>query len=197
MVVVCVFGDSIAWGAGDFETGGWVARLNNHLQKTTGGQVYNCGIRGDDTNGLLQRFEVEGRARAPDVVIFAIGINDSEFETSGRGTRVKTEAFRKNIGMLIDKAKKITNKIAYVGLTRVDESKTTSIPGEDIEYRNDDISRYDAAIEELCKANHITYVKMADVLKSKDLDDGLHPNSAGHEKMFERVRDVLSKERML
>jgi lysophospholipase L1-like esterase len=34
---------------------------------------------------------------------------------------------------------------------------------------------------------------MTDLLSNDDLYDGLHPNSEGHRKMFERIKDNLVK----
>ena len=31
---VCVFGDSIVWGGGDSENGGWVSRLKKYLENS-------------------------------------------------------------------------------------------------------------------------------------------------------------------
>jgi lysophospholipase L1-like esterase len=38
---------------------------------------------------------------------------------------------------------------------------------------------------------------MFDLLDEKDLIDGLHPNSQGHQKMFERVRDFLLENKLV
>jgi lysophospholipase L1-like esterase len=52
---ICVFGDSITWGAYDPERGGWVNRLRNDLEKKEI-ESYNLGISGDTTADLLKRF---------------------------------------------------------------------------------------------------------------------------------------------
>ena len=38
---------------------------------------------------------------------------------------------------------------------------------------------------------------MYGLLDKEDLEDGLHPNSAGHEKMFQRVKDFLIKNKII
>ena len=199
MTVVCVFGDSIAWGAADSESGGWVARLNSYLQISGyDAIVYNRGVCGDDTDRLLRRFKMEATALEPDVIIFAIGINDSQHVRPRKDSRIRIEKFRKNLEVLLNQAKRITGRIIYVGLTRVDESKTVPIPCDAVDYyNNESISGYDAAIKKLCQKNKVAYIGMLDLLSAYDLEDGLHPNSRGHEKMFERVRKSLFDTKML
>ena len=75
MQTICVFGDSIAWGASDSEKGGWVERLKIYMGEHRSGNVYNLGVSGDTTNDLLERFEQEAKARESDVIIFAVGTN--------------------------------------------------------------------------------------------------------------------------
>ena len=48
-------------------------------------------------------------------------------------------------------------------------------------------------IKEICAKNNLLFIEMQDLLKDEDLEDGLHPNSKGHEKMFLRVKDFLEK----
>ena len=84
MATICVFGDSIAWGAVDPENGGWVSSLRNYFESKSlradlDTDVYNLGISGDNTDDLLERFDVEVEARKPDTIVFAIGINDAQF----------------------------------------------------------------------------------------------------------------------
>ncbi|MEA1963419.1 MAG: hypothetical protein U9M94_04270 [Patescibacteria group bacterium] len=41
------------------------------------------------------------------------------------------------------------------------------------------------------------FIEMFDLLNDEDLEDGLHPNSDGHEKMFKRVRDFLIENKII
>jgi len=38
---------------------------------------------------------------------------------------------------------------------------------------------------------------MGDSLEFSDLEDGLHPNAKGHEKMFQRIRDFLVENKVI
>ena len=107
---ICIFGDSIAYGFSDLEKGGWVNRLrlyveNEHPEWAC--QVYNQGVSGDDTNDLLNRFKTEAEAREPEIIIFAIGINDSMYIEKQQNSRVALEQFKENLKELLTQAKKI------------------------------------------------------------------------------------------
>jgi len=144
---ILVFGDSITWGTADFEHGGWVTRLFIELGRDFEIDVYNLGVSGDKTPDLLERFESETKARVEEgeevILIFAIGINDSYFIHSKNTLMTPLEEFKVNIQELIDRAQKISSKIIFVGLTPVDEPKTTPIPwNTDKSYTNENIKKY-------------------------------------------------------
>jgi lysophospholipase L1-like esterase len=191
--IICAFGDSITWGACDIEKGGWVARLRGYLENNNFNVwVYNCGVSGANTDKLLKRFKVEALARRPNLIIFAIGINDSQYVNSKDNPRVPLEKFQKNLQELINQAKEFTDQIVFVGLTKVDESKTMPIPWDPIKfYDRENIKLYNAKIKEVCEKNNLLFIEMFDLLNDSDLEDGLHPNSQGHEKMFLRIKDFL------
>ena len=76
---ICIWGDSIVYGGGDVEEGGWVNRLALYLRREDRDhRVYNLGISGEITTETLVRFEVEAAARDLEQVVFAIGINDTQ-----------------------------------------------------------------------------------------------------------------------
>lgn len=198
MANICVFGDSITWGANDSEQGGWVNRLRNYYQSQglrvdKDVDVYNLGVSGDNTEDLLKRFHVELEARLGEkttFVVFAIGINDSQFVISKNENRISAEAFQANLKTLIKDAKKYADKIAFVGLTQVDEAKTVPISwNKDKRYTNDDIEKYDEIIQIVVDEEGIVYIGMKGVVGLEDLGDGLHPNSEGHKKMFEKIKE--------
>lgn len=197
MATICIFGDSITWGAVDSEGGGWATRLRNYFESKgervdQDVDVYNLGISGDNTDDLISRFSVEMKAREPDVVVFAIGINDSQFVISENKNRVSIEKFRDNLKKMISAAEAEGCKIILIGLTRVDESKTSPIPwNTNKKYQNRDIERYDTEIKAIGYQNGLEYIDMSRILQSEDLEDGLHPNINGHRKMFERIKEEV------
>ncbi|MDA0866715.1 MAG: GDSL-type esterase/lipase family protein, partial [Cyanobacteria bacterium] len=82
---IVAVGDSLVYGYGDPEGGGWVERLRRRwLQpETPGHAVYNLGVRGDGVKLVAQRLDSEFRYRGelrnrlPDVVMLSVGVNDS------------------------------------------------------------------------------------------------------------------------
>ena len=190
---ICIFGDSVTWGANDFEKGGWVNRLRIYSDKYLDDfPVYNLGVSGDSTNELLERFELECRVRRPEVIIFSIGLNDSMFVKDKNDYYVTIKRFKENLGRLISLAKVYSQKIIFMGLTKVDESKTTPIPWElTLYYENENIKKYDVEIKTIADKNNLIYIELYGLLKVTDLDDGLHANAKGHEKIFQKVKSVL------
>lgn len=202
MARILIFGDSIVFGNWDAIGGGWADRLKQYCMKKElenpelDYSVYNLGISGDSTGNLLERFEFEAKQRIYNkeetTVIFAIGLNDSQIGSIG----ISPEKFRKNIGKLIEAAGGYSSKIIFVGLIPVDELKTNPISwDENMFYKNERIEKYDEIIKSICRENNIYFIDMLGEFSKLDykklLEDGLHPNSAGHKKMFEIVRDFL------
>jgi len=188
-----IFGDSITWGACD-EMGGWANRLRNYLGKdpVNYSKVCNLGVSGNNSDDLLKRFNSENQARNPNIIMIAIGVNDSQYINSKDNPRVTLEKFENNLLELIVQAKKFTEEIIFVGLTIVDESKVMPIPWDKTKYYdNENTVIYDAKIKEVAKNNNLHFIEMNDLLTEDDLEDGLHPNSKGHEKMFLRIKDFL------
>lgn len=202
-----VFGDSISYGAWDSE-GGWVERLRNFLDKRFLSNndlyflTYNLGISGDTTEDLVERFEFESQMRAKEgekaLFIFSIGGNDSEFNNKQNKCKVNIEDFNKNIIKLIKLARKFSNKIIFTGLTNTDESKTDPIPwNKDFSYKNELIKEYDEIIQKTCKEEKIPFIAIFNKLDNTDLEDGCHPNSKGHEKIFNLVKEFLIKNKII
>jgi len=203
MKIILIFGDSITYGAWDKE-GGWVARLRKFINKKSSEYlIYNLGISGDTAENLLKRFESETEQRVEgeeDIFIFAIGLNDSQFIHSKKNTRFSLQEFKNNIQKIISLAKKSSPKIIFLGLTPVDEKKT--VPwSEDKSYKNEYIQKFNEIIKTICNENNAYFIEIFERLikinYKKLLDDGAHPNSKGHEKIFKSVKDSLIKNKII
>jgi len=206
-----VFGDSITYGAWDKE-GGWVSRLKKFLHEKTLSDpqhkylVYNLGVSGHTAEDLLKRFEFETKQRIKEgeetIVIFNIGINDSQFIHSKKDLRFHPEEFKSNLQKLVKLAKKFSSKIIFVGLNPVDESKADPIPwSPDKSYKNEYIRRFNEIIKSVCKENEVYFIEIFEELIKMSylnlLEDGLHLNSKGHEIVFEMVKESLIKNRII
>ena len=193
-----IWGDSITYGVGDSEKGGWVERLKVFLWKKREIDVYNRGVGADRTDDVIKRFEVECKAILPEIVIFSIGINDSVYICERNNPKVSIRKFRKNIKKLIGLAKKYAGRIIFIGLTSVDDKKTMPVPwNRNKSYENAIIAKYDNLIKEVCKENKLLFIPMFELLNKKELFDGLHPTPKGYEKMFNRIKKFLIKNKII
>lgn len=200
MNTICIFGDSTAWGAWDLEKGGWATRLWFYLAKREGDdyvELYNLSISGGTTETILARFESEAKIREADALIFETGGNDAYEKGKGGPNKIPPEKFMANLEEIIKRAKKITENITFIGFNYVDESKTTPVSWKDIYYKNKNTKRYNKIMKEVCEKNNVLFLDVLGLLNNDDLEDGLHPNAPGHEKIFVKVRDFLSENKWI
>lgn len=195
-VNILVFGDSITYGAWDNEKGGWVNRIRLALENKSEiyFNIYNLGIPGDTTINLKKRFDNECNQRFniddKTIIIFSIGINDSQITENKRTILISD--FKKNIEELNDKAKQYTSHILFIGLTKVDETRTKPVLWDNnINYINEEIIKYNEELKNICKEKEINYLDVYNLLDTTDLDDGLHPNNNGHQKLCEEILKYL------
>jgi len=66
-----------------------------------------------------------------------------------------------------------------------------------VSYKNKDVIEYSQIIKEFCDKNNLPFIDIYDILNMDDLEDGLHPNSIGHEKIFQKVKDFLIKNKII
>lgn len=198
--IINIFGDSIVRGACDIKMGGWANRLQIYLANRAEDyfEVYNLGLGGDNSHELLKRFSSENVTRDPDTIIIAIGLNDSQYINSKDNPRIPLEKFENNLLKLIRQAKKFTKEVIFVGLTKVDETMLMPVPWDETKYYDEEnVALYNAQIKEICEKNELLFVEMLDLLTNDDLEEGLHPNSKGHEKMFLRIKDFLVENKII
>jgi len=206
---IIVFGDSITQGFDDTEYGGWVNRLFMAVGTRKPGQlhgdfhsVFNLGISGDTTEGVLKRIETELTARADgdNVIIFDIGGNDSVRNISTGECQVTLEKFISNYQKLISLAKEI-GRVVCIGIHDSDESRLNPFPHYDGHASLDEDSiLYDKAINELADKNSALYISMKNLLNKDFMNltyDGDHPSPEGHRLIFERIFSELKKEKIL
>lgn len=198
---ICVFGDSIVWGSRDSIGGGWADRLKKYFQESDMDySIYNLGVSGDNSSDLLKRFEAECEVRQPEIIIIAIGINDAQYIVTNNNQRIPLKKYESNLAEFIKISKKFTDKILFINSIKVEELKVTPIPWDENKekyYYNKNIKKYNEKLKEFCKNNSLLEIEMFDLLKDDDLEDGLHPNSKGHEKMFQRVKDFLMENKII
>lgn len=200
MAKVLIFGDSIAWGAFDLEQGGWVERLKTDYLatfKTEEVGIYNLAISNNDTRGVLYSLKREVgifNVIEPEkyIFLFSIGSNDSRYIDTKNNPFMPLDEFKRNILKIIKLSRKYSSKMMFTGLTKVDESLTRPWR-ENLYWENDDLKKYNDAIEEICKKESIDFIPLWELITKDDLPDGLHPNATGHKKIYNQVKKHLTK----
>jgi lysophospholipase L1-like esterase len=204
---VLIFGASITQGLYD-SAGGWVVRLEQHYIKQflTGGQdvtIFNLGIAGDGSDRLVKRFNNETIARKfpgeEFAFVFSIGTNNTWVKAGGEPVSTPEE-YAADIKELINQARQYSQKIMFVGIAPCDESRAHPVPwNKDIFFTNQRLQEFDETLQTVCREEGVKYLPIFDQLKSK-LDngediyhDGLHPNDAGHQLIFESVQPALDE----
>lgn len=202
---IVALGDSMIYGFGDPEGGGWVERLRRQWMspESPSHALYNLGVRGDGVKQISQRLESEFRQRGelrhrvPDLMILSVGVNDSARLGRLNGRNFTAfEDFQADIADLLDRAVQLC-PVFFVGMTPVNEA---SMPfAECLHYNHADQYRYKEATRLACIARQIPYLDIFDRWMTKGeiwwqsrlCSDGLHPNTAGYEAL---LQDVLQWE---
>lgn len=177
---VCISGDSLAYGLGD-SAGGWASRLENYLsQEYSGSSIGNYSLIGATVRDVSNNYDAGCGSQQADISILAVGINDTSHS-------IGKEVFVNNLNELYKKASKSSPTVVFVGLTSVNESLLNGL-----NYRNQSIADYDEAMKDFASSVGAKYIEMRNVLDDNDFsEDGLHPNDAGHEKMFLKIKDFV------
>lgn len=200
-----VLGDSIVYGFGDPEGGGWVERLRRQwmMPDSPGHVLYNLGVRGDGVKQVQDRLEHEFRRRGelrnrvPDAIVLSVGVNDSARLGRPNGRNfTEFDAFQAELAHLLDQAQQLC-PVLFVGMVPVNETK---MPFLDCFYFNhEDQHRYKEATRLACLRRQIPYLDVFDIWKLRGTEwcnkhlcpDGLHPNVAGYQVL---LQDVLNWE---
>jgi acyl-CoA thioesterase I len=192
MKKICVFGASITSGYNDTIDGGWCDLLKKYFLKD-GICVFNLGIAGNDTNDLLKRLEQECYARQPDIIIIALGGNDSRYHIKEKKLRISPDIFENNFVKIVEVSKKFTSKIMLVGLTKVEEKTITPLFEESgVLYKNEYLEKYDGIIKKVAIQNFVEFIPTFDLNIEYDMD-GLHPTSDGHKQLFKRIFQYMQQ----
>lgn len=209
---IIVFGSGTAHGYWDVQ-GGWSQRLRTVLDQrsldTQGSdhfELYNLGIRGEDSGTVLDRFGVEMENRyaedAEHTVIFQFGANDAMFVYEEDDLLHSPRRFRKNIEHLIEEARDSAENIIFLGLIPVDDEEIDPIPSiEGRSYSTNRMDEYNDIIGEVCEEKGVDFIDLFELFESEAseslLEDGLHPNSEGHRLIFEKVRRHLAQKEII
>jgi lysophospholipase L1-like esterase len=198
---IVALGDSVIYGYGDPEGGGWVERLRlSWMSPDSSGHVlYNLGVRGDRSQQVAQRLQVEFRTRGelrnrvPDAIILSVGVNDSAKVGRATGKNYTDfDQFHRQIATLLDAAQQMC-PVLFVGMVPVDEAKMPFL--DCLYYTLADQFRYKEVTKTACLLRGIPYLDIFEKWMEQPLewrverlnDDGLHPNSLGYTTLLENV----------
>ena len=195
MHIIACLGDSLTEGA-DVDKGfRWTSLVANSLGRV----VHNCGIGGDTTQGMLARFYPEVLGLKPDYVIITGGTNDLWWDAG--------------ISAILGNVFSIVCQARYHDITPI---IGLPLPVDLVAARQQDfaapLSGYDRFEEKL----HLLIEKLTEAAGNSEvpvidfysdfcsengqadrllyLEDGLHPNRAGHAKMSNQVIETMHGE---
>ena len=182
--IFCV-GDSVTFGIGgsDKKTIGWCDQLKIESQH----RVWNLGISGDTSQGILKRKNeaiIRTKPSRKNVFIVAFGLNDLAFD--GEKFAVNPNHYKENI-------LEICNFYKQYGQVIILESTLFSSSLESVKdsYGNcrklSDLIIYNQLLEEISNKNNLHLIKFSDFEPEFIGEDGLHPNQLGYNYMLEVI----------
>ncbi|RQO35517.1 peptidase [Chryseobacterium sp. KBW03] len=198
------FGDSITYGEYDGVFGGWVDILKRYaLQKFHEGNgdeliLFNLGIGGETTEGLLKRIPHEMNARNSadgNIVFLSYGANDLAIK---EGVQiVDPEKFKKNIKTAITHAAQFSNEIYLVSILPFSQKVDGVVVSSGKLRTNEEVIIYNQILKELAAENSLKYIDFYSAfLDDKEIllsADGVHPNEKGYGMMAEIAIPIIEK----
>ncbi len=198
------FGDSITYGEYDGVFGGWVDILKRYaLQKFHEGNgdeliLFNLGIGGETTEGLLKRIPHELDARnSPDgnIVFLSYGANDLAMKEGIQ--MVNPEKFRSNIKKAVEHARQFSNEIYLVSILPFSQKIDGVVVSSGKKRINEDVVAYNQILKNIAAEDSLTYIDFYSAfLDDKEIllsSDGVHPNEKGYGMMAEIAIPIIEK----
>jgi lysophospholipase L1-like esterase len=211
MKQIYVFGASGAYGVGA-EHSGWADLLKQSIHHKMYGEdgigekyeVYNFAQPGADVAFVMvtAREQLKYYRRSGETIaVIAVGGNNSKAEDAPDNFVSGIEDYEQLMSRLLERMKEDVDEIVVVGNSTVDEAKTNPKPnpltGGQSFFTNDRRILFNHALMKLCFKYKVHFVDVdvsSDEWKEKYLySDGLHPNQAGHQYIFEKVSTEVEK----
>ena len=198
------FGDSITYGEYDGVFGGWVDILKRYaLQKFHEGNVdelilYNLGIGGETTEGLLKRMPTElGARNSADGNLVFIGYGANDLAIKEGIQVVKPETFKSNIATAVQHAKQFSKDIYLVSILPVSQKIDGVVVGSGKLRTNEEVVVYNQILKDIAVDHSLMYIDFyAAILEDKEIllsADGVHPNEKGYGMMAEIAIPIIEK----
>ncbi len=198
---ILAIGDSLIYGFGDPDGGGWVERLRRQWMclDGSGHALYNLGIRGNGVFQVAERLEMEFRQRGelknrnPDLIILSVGVNDSPRVGRTDGKLITDfDQFKHKLAQLLDETLELC-PVLFVGMVPVNEAKMPFL--DCLYYNHRDQYCIKEACKKACQIRDIPYLDIFDLwiergenwINSHLTADGLHPNVEGYKALLHDI----------
>ncbi len=196
---IAAIGASTCHGNVDPEHGGFVGRLRqwHEAQKPTN-SVFNLGVPGDTTTGILNRMNAEMKPRAPQLILVQHGINDIRREGSAEAPNAESrEDFQNNLRRIIIRAQSYAD-VVFVGVHPINQAVTNPVYWAPHYFLSEDVRLYAQTAAEVCADMDVGYIDIFSAWSASTYDhfldkNGIHANAAGHEMIYSLVLQHLQQ----
>lgn len=174
---ILVVGDSLSAAYGIEQSLGWVALLQQRLDRLgLDYRVVNASVTGDTTSGGLARLDAALKRVQPAIVLVALGGNDGL-----RGLSLRH--LRDNLRAMVDDARQAGARVLLLGVKL--PANYGSVFGE----------KFHSVYHELADEKDVALVPffLAGVAETRDMmqDDGIHPAAVAQPRILDNVWDKL------
>ena len=197
-IKIIFFGDSITQAG--VNAGGYIKRIDSMCAIEGLADKYEfvgAGIGGNKVYDLYLRMENDVLAKAPDVVIIYVGVNDV-WHKSSSGTGTDADKFEKFYQALIDKLKAKNIKIILCTPASIGEKTDFSNP------QDGDMNEYSNIIRRIAKKNELPIVDLRKAFLEHNLKnnpdnkdrgilttDRVHLNARGNQLVADEMWKVI------
>lgn len=198
--ILC-FGDSITYGEYDGVFGGWVDLLKREfLSQFHSGKnevlVFNLGIGGETSKGILKRFSIESEARKSDeknIVFLAFGANDLAIKEGD--FLVNPGQFHQNMKTLLQLAKAFSETVFLLSILPIsDQIDGVKVASEKIR-TNENVKKYNQILQHIASELNVEFIDLYPLFlpqKEKWLSaDGVHPNDQGYQFLAKTIKPII------
>jgi len=208
---IFILGSSSAYGVGA-EDRGWGDQIKKYFHaKMFSSQgigeryeVYNFAKSGATIDFVIdifpRRLKEYGRGDKP-VVVLDVGGNNSKAEGKPDNFVSTPEEYTQELKKLVTVLKSESNKVIFVCKGFVDETRTNPkhnpLTGHVSYFTNSRRKQFESITKQICEENGLIFVELGveegEWVEKYLYTDGLHPNQAGHNLIFDAIKVHLSK----